>query len=230
MPLERLSDDVYDWQLSLLTETPASALPIVVDIEDGSIKAIAPFDYTPPSLDVSAAVPSTAEAHRQAVLTWRREGDAAGFCGDVRVYESGYVEITSCRENAPLVRRWASEELVERLHRCGTGRRQREADHGCDHAEAEADGAEAAEVEGVAADVLAVVAVLDVEGFPILRHWFLVHPKSKELSLVARTFLDFTVDYGPRLRERMETMWPALRDVTDGPKPKARKARKRAAR
>jgi DNA-binding transcriptional LysR family regulator len=73
------------------------------------------------------------------------------------------------------------------------------------------------------------VAVLDVEGFPILRHWYLVHPKGKELSLVARTFLDFAVEYGPQLRERMESMWPALRDVMDDAKPKQRKARKRAA-
>ncbi len=57
------------------------------------------------------------------------------------------------------------------------------------------------------------VAILDVKGFPILRHWYLVYPKGKELSLVARTFLDFAVEHGPRLRERMESMWPALRQT-----------------
>ncbi len=57
------------------------------------------------------------------------------------------------------------------------------------------------------------VAILDVDGFPILRHWYLVYPKGKELSLVARTFLDFAVEHGPRLRERMEAMWPALRQT-----------------
>ncbi len=59
------------------------------------------------------------------------------------------------------------------------------------------------------------VAILDVEGFPIMRHWFLVHPKGKELSLVARNFLDFAVEHGPRIRDRMESMWPALRFVKD---------------
>lgn len=72
------------------------------------------------------------------------------------------------------------------------------------------------------------VAVLDVEDFPILRHWYLVHPKAKELSLVARTFLDFAVEHGPLLRERMESMWPALRDAASAAKPKAGKTRKRA--
>lgn len=57
------------------------------------------------------------------------------------------------------------------------------------------------------------VAILDVAGFPILRRWWLVHPKGKELSLVARTFLDFAVAYGPRLYERLQAMWPALRRV-----------------
>ncbi len=57
------------------------------------------------------------------------------------------------------------------------------------------------------------VAILNVKGFPILRHWYLVYPKGKELSLVARTFLDFAVEHGPRLRERMESMWPVLRQT-----------------
>jgi len=33
--------------------------------------------------------------------------------------------------------------------------------------------------------------VLDVEGFPIRRHWYVVRPKGKQLSVVARTFLEF---------------------------------------
>ena len=47
--------------------------------------------------------------------------------------------------------------------------------------------------------------------YATLRHWYLVYPKGKEISLVARTFLDFAVEHGPRVRERMESMWPALR-------------------
>jgi hypothetical protein len=75
------------------------------------------------------------------------------------------------------------------------------------------------------------VAILDVEGFPILRQWYLVHPKGKELSLVARTFLDFALEHGPRLRERMAFMWPALREaVMQEIPPPARRTRKRARR
>ncbi len=34
-------------------------------------------------------------------------------------------------------------------------------------------------------------AVLDVQGFPILRHWYAVYPAGRQLSVVARAFLDF---------------------------------------
>jgi DNA-binding transcriptional LysR family regulator len=57
------------------------------------------------------------------------------------------------------------------------------------------------------------VAILDVEGFPILRNWYIVYPKGKELSLVAQTFLDFAVDYEPKIRERMQKMWPKLKNI-----------------
>lgn len=35
------------------------------------------------------------------------------------------------------------------------------------------------------------IAVLDVQGFPLVRSWFVVHLKGKRLSLTARTFLAF---------------------------------------
>ncbi len=35
------------------------------------------------------------------------------------------------------------------------------------------------------------LAVLDVEGFPIRRHWYLAYSKDKQLSVVARVFLEF---------------------------------------
>jgi len=54
------------------------------------------------------------------------------------------------------------------------------------------------------------VAILDVEGFPIMRHWYMVYPKGKELSLVASTFLDFAIEYESKINKRMETIWPAL--------------------
>lgn len=34
-------------------------------------------------------------------------------------------------------------------------------------------------------------AVLDVEGFPILRHWYALYPAGRQLSVVARAFLDY---------------------------------------
>lgn len=34
-------------------------------------------------------------------------------------------------------------------------------------------------------------AVLDVQGFPILRHWYFVHLAGKQLSIVTRTFIDY---------------------------------------
>jgi DNA-binding transcriptional LysR family regulator len=54
------------------------------------------------------------------------------------------------------------------------------------------------------------VAVLDVEGFPIQRQWYMVHPKGKDLSLVARAFLDYATDSEPKIRERLEQVWPGL--------------------
>jgi len=45
-------------------------------------------------------------------------------------------------------------------------------------------------------------AVLDVEGFPILRHWYAVYPAGRQLSVVARAFLDY-------LLGREETASPA---------------------
>lgn len=35
------------------------------------------------------------------------------------------------------------------------------------------------------------LAILDVEGFPILRHWYVGYPSGKRLSVVVRTFLDY---------------------------------------
>lgn len=57
------------------------------------------------------------------------------------------------------------------------------------------------------------VAILDVEGFPILRNWFIVYPKGKELSLVAKTFLEFAIDYEPKIREHMEKIWPKMEEI-----------------
>ena len=39
-------------------------------------------------------------------------------------------------------------------------------------------------------DLDANLTVLDVEGFPIKSHWYLVYPVGKQLSFIAQTFLD----------------------------------------
>lgn len=54
------------------------------------------------------------------------------------------------------------------------------------------------------------VAIIDVEGFPIERQWFLVYTKNKELSPVARTFLEYALGIGPDMRDRLVRMWPDL--------------------
>jgi DNA-binding transcriptional LysR family regulator len=54
------------------------------------------------------------------------------------------------------------------------------------------------------------VVVLDVEGFPIQRQWYMVHPKGKDLSLVARSFLDYAIASEPKIRDRLEQVWPGL--------------------
>jgi DNA-binding transcriptional LysR family regulator len=73
------------------------------------------------------------------------------------------------------------------------------------------------------------VAILDVEGFPIMRQWFLVYPKGKELSLVAQAFLEYVLEIEPRMRERMESTWPKISRYLKKPgkkKSPARRAKK----
>jgi len=57
------------------------------------------------------------------------------------------------------------------------------------------------------------VTILDVEGFPIIRNWYIVYPKGKELSLVAQTFLDFVISSESQILERMHRMWPKLESI-----------------
>ena len=40
------------------------------------------------------------------------------------------------------------------------------------------------------------LALLDVEGFPIVRHWYLVHRQGKRLSAVAQAFREFVLNRG----------------------------------
>jgi len=51
------------------------------------------------------------------------------------------------------------------------------------------------------------VDVLDVEGFPIERKWYLVHPKDKELSLIASAFLKFALASEHIINQRMKALY-----------------------
>jgi DNA-binding transcriptional LysR family regulator len=70
------------------------------------------------------------------------------------------------------------------------------------------------------------VAMLDVEGFPIVRQWFIVHSRGKELSLVAQAFLDFALEIEPTMRERIESMLPSYKKTSE---PAGRQGRARGA-
>lgn len=59
------------------------------------------------------------------------------------------------------------------------------------------------------------VAVIDVDGFPILRKWFMVHPKGKDLSLVAKAFLDYAIESEPNISKRLEQVWPGLIEASE---------------
>ncbi len=60
------------------------------------------------------------------------------------------------------------------------------------------------------------IDVLDVEGFPIERKWFLAHTKDKDLSIIARTFLEFAQAKEPMISDRMETLYKAFTERRKG--------------
>lgn len=64
------------------------------------------------------------------------------------------------------------------------------------------------------------LAVLDVQGFPIIRNWYVVYPAGKHLSMVAQTFLDF-------LRGEAARITP---DFCDTPPAHMRRVKKESAR
>jgi len=74
------------------------------------------------------------------------------------------------------------------------------------------------------------VAILDVEGFPILRRWYLVYPKGKEISLLASTFLEFAKASESKIRDRLIAMWPPLGKLDLDKVESTAKPRKKAAR
>ncbi len=54
------------------------------------------------------------------------------------------------------------------------------------------------------------IALLDVAGFPIQRHWYLVYPRGRELSLVAKAFLAFATDHSAAIRARLDATMDTL--------------------
>jgi LysR family transcriptional regulator, low CO2-responsive transcriptional regulator len=47
------------------------------------------------------------------------------------------------------------------------------------------------------------LVVLDVEGFPIQKHWYVIHPATKQLSVVAETFLEYLLTEGRQLAQKI---------------------------
>ncbi len=67
------------------------------------------------------------------------------------------------------------------------------------------------------------VAMLNVEGFPLERHWYAVHLKGKQLSLVTRTFLDFLLRQGKELLQHNIPVGEPDTGQVRSAKPKVRK-------
>lgn len=40
------------------------------------------------------------------------------------------------------------------------------------------------------------LTILDVEGFPIRRHWYVIYPAKRQLSVIAQTFLEYLLEAG----------------------------------
>jgi LysR family transcriptional regulator, low CO2-responsive transcriptional regulator len=47
------------------------------------------------------------------------------------------------------------------------------------------------------------LTILDVQHFPIERHWYIVHPSDKQLSIVASTFFDFLQQESRTIADKM---------------------------
>ena len=74
------------------------------------------------------------------------------------------------------------------------------------------------------------VAILNVKDFPIMRQWYIVYPKNKELSLVARTFLDFAIASEDMIHERLKALWPGMRQLLRTPPKNTVRRKKKTAK
>lgn len=61
------------------------------------------------------------------------------------------------------------------------------------------------------------LAVLDVQGFPVMLNWYVVHRRNKRLPPVAQAFREFLLDEGPKLIERIVRYNPKPGRQTDAP-------------
>lgn len=52
------------------------------------------------------------------------------------------------------------------------------------------------------------LVILDVEGFPIERYWYVVHPSGKQLSAIAKAFYDYLLNEGKQVAQ--ETAFQGL--------------------
>lgn len=67
-----------------------------------------------------------------------------------------------------------------------------------------------------------LIAVLDVEHFPLTRQWYAVHLKGKKLSSTARMFLDFLLRDGASIWQKVQ---PHMRTPVGAAGPKPKRAR-----
>lgn len=54
------------------------------------------------------------------------------------------------------------------------------------------------------------IEILEVEGFPIMRKWYLVYPRGRLLSLTAQKFCEFAVGEEEFITRRLVNLWPGL--------------------
>ena len=59
------------------------------------------------------------------------------------------------------------------------------------------------------------ISVLDVQGFPIKRDWYILYPKDRNLSIVAQAFIDFVKNDGRTSIENFEAAMKGLRARRD---------------
>lgn len=61
------------------------------------------------------------------------------------------------------------------------------------------------------------IALLDVDGFPIERHWYVVYPRGRKLSMVGQTFLEFVKEEGRHISENFNKQLMSLRETRTQP-------------